>query len=349
MKALKVSIGIVVALLIILVGLGLTAPKEATVKRSISIKASNENVWQHVASLEEQHNWSPWAPRDPNMKFDFEGETGAIGSVYNWSGNEDVGSGYQKITAINPPNRIEQDLVFTAPWESEADVWIEIGDNEGEQVVTWGFKTEFDFVTSIFMLMNDMDASLGPDFEEGLANLKALCESKAEPSPENTNQTYEVDGITIIEKQFGPRSFVGIRKVVKFEDLPTFRQTNFAAVMKEINDAGYETDGAPTCLYWNWDEEKKEADVAAVVPIKGSEVSVVNFETFTVNPSLVCEVIQMGAYENLGTAHEAIEKHMNNRGFFSSQNIAIEEYANDPTTVDPAEIKTIVTYPVSLK
>lgn len=349
MKALKVIVGVIASLIALIVVLGFIAPKEATVKRSISINTSNEVVWNYVSSLEEQHKWSPWAPRDANMEYSFEGDKGTVGSKYNWSGNEDVGSGYQQIKEISPTTKIEQDLVFTEPFASEADVWIEISENEGAQSVTWGFKTEFDFITSIFMIMNDMDASLGPDFEEGLDNLKELCENQAESNSELTEQTFEVDGFTITEKQYGPKTFVGTRQVVKFADLQTFMATNFGGVMQEIADAGFEADGMPTCLYWDWDVENEQTDVAAVVPIKGLEVSVANFETFTIDPGLACQVIHMGAYENLEAAHISIEKHMGERNF-SMANVAIEEYANDPTTVsDPSEIMTIVTYPVRLK
>jgi effector-binding domain-containing protein len=306
-------------------------------------------IWENVKSLEAQHGWSPWAKRDPEMKTTYEGETGQVGSKYSWTGNEEVGSGYQSITAVNEGSRIEQDLVFTAPWESEAKVWIDLLEDGEGQKVTWGFKTEFGFITSVFMLMNDMDAQLGPDFEEGLGYLKEICESQADaPSgDELPTQEYVVDGQTIIETQFGPRTYLTVRDEVKFEDLPKFFEDNYGKIMENVLGAGYEMDGMPSAIYYVWDEENGKADVAAAIPLKSLGVEMEGFESITIEPGLACQIEFMGSYDSLKTPHMALDKHIKEKGFNFS--VGIEEYVTDPATVkDESEIKTLITYPVTL-
>lgn len=349
MKAVKIILGIVIALVAVVVILGIMAPKEAIVERSTTINAPAHVIWENVKSLEAQHGWSPWAKRDPEMKTTYEGETGQVGSKYSWTGNEEVGSGYQSITAVNEGSRIEQDLVFTAPWESEAKVWIDLLEDGEGQKVTWGFKTEFGFITSVFMLMNDMDAQLGPDFEEGLGYLKEICESQADaPSgDELPTQEYVVDGQTIIETQFGPRTYLTVRDEVKFEDLPKFFEDNYGKIMENVLGAGYEMDGMPSAIYYVWDEENGKADVAAAIPLKSLGVEMEGFESITIEPGLACQIEFMGSYDSLKTPHMALDKHIKEKGFNFS--VGIEEYVTDPATVkDESEIKTLITYPVTL-
>ncbi|MGB0430460.1 MAG: SRPBCC family protein [Bacteroidia bacterium] len=347
MKALKIILGVVVGIIVIILAIGLSAPKKAVVERSVNIAAPASTVWNNVKSLEAQHNWSPWAKRDTGMTISYKGETGKVGSKYTWQGNEQVGQGYQTITAINDGNRIEQDLVFTGDWESEAVVWIEVMENGEEQKVTWGFKTEYDFVSSIFMMFMDMESFLGKDFSEGLGYLKDICEKQAmnEASAPKTEE-FTVNGIKITELQFGPKTYISHKETVKFPDIQAFFAKYLPEIMGNIQAAGYELDGMPSAIYYNWDEENQQTEVAAAIPIKGLGVQMGGYETITVHPGLACQVQHYGSYDSLSTVHGAIETHLANRTLTGT--IAIEEYVTDPTTVkDLNELLTVVTYPIT--
>ncbi|MFY0672537.1 MAG: SRPBCC family protein [Bacteroidia bacterium] len=350
MKALKVILGIIVAIIAVFVVLGVMAPKEEIVERSIVIDAPADIVWKNISSLEAQLEWSPWAKRDPEIKNSFEGQPGTVGSKYTWSGNEDVGSGYQSIALIDEGKRMQQDLTFTGDFESHADVWIDILAEGESQNVTWGFKTEFDFVGSVFMLMQDLEAMLGADYEEGLGYLKEICKKQAElnNADDNVGESFEINGQLVVEKSFGPKTYIAVREEVKFEDLPKFFETNYGKIMQKVLGAGYEMDGMPSAIYFVWDEENMKADVAAAIPLKGMEIEIEGFESITVGSGLACQIEFMGSYDSLKTPHMALEKHFENKDYPFS--MAIEEYVTDPTTVETeSEIKTLITYPVVLE
>lgn len=350
MKALKIILGIVIAFVAVILILGIIAPKEEIIERSITINAPSEIIWENINSLKAQHEWSPWAKRDPEMKTSYEGVTGQVGSKYTWNGNEEVGSGYQIISAISEGARMEQKLTFTGDYESNADIWIDLQPEGESSTVIWGFRTEFDFLGSIFMLMQDLEAMIGADYEEGLGYLKEICESDVNAPfiDELPTQEFEVDGQTIIEKQFEPITYLAIRDEVNFEDLPKFFETNYGKIMENVVGAGYETAGMPSAIYFDWDKENQKADVAAAIPLKSLGVEMIGFETITVDPGLVCQIEFIGSYDSLKTAHMALEKHFNNKEYVFS--MAIEEYITDPATVEnESEIKTMITYPVTLK
>ena len=73
--------------------LGLIAPKSYEVSRSIDIKQNIYKTFEYLKSLKKQDEWSPWGKRDPKMKKEFTGTDGEVGAISKWEGNKEVGSG----------------------------------------------------------------------------------------------------------------------------------------------------------------------------------------------------------------------------------------------------------------
>ena len=162
------------ALLIIL--LGIIAPKDYEVNREIDINKSLSEVFSYLKLLKNQDNWSPWATKDPNMKKTFKGNDGEVGCISAWEGNKDVGSGEQEIKNIVNNEIIESELRFMKPFKSTSDAYIKVSDADGGTKVIWGFTGKNKFPISIMMLFMNMDKTVGKDFEEGLAKLKTILE-----------------------------------------------------------------------------------------------------------------------------------------------------------------------------
>ncbi|WP_394971437.1 SRPBCC family protein [uncultured Croceitalea sp.] len=166
--------GIVLLILI----LGILAPKNYDVSRSIIVNKPKNEVFQSLRSLKKQGEWSPWEKKDPNMKKEFTGTDGEVGAKSAWMGNKDVGEGEQEITKIIEGERIEGKLRFFKPWKSEADCYFNVEeDTSSGTKVTWGFSGKNKFPFSIFMLFFSMDKTVGKDFEEGLDSFKILMET----------------------------------------------------------------------------------------------------------------------------------------------------------------------------
>lgn len=174
----SVLIYIVTGLIMLFLILVILAPKGYDVSRSIVVDRSKAEVYHHLKSLKNQDNWSPWSKKDPNMKKEFHGEDGTVGSMTAWEGNKEVGSGEQEITALQKNERIESKLRFLKPWKSESDCYFQLHETEDQKTkVTWGFTGQNAFPLSIMMLFMSMDKMVGPDFEEGLQGLKNHLEN----------------------------------------------------------------------------------------------------------------------------------------------------------------------------
>jgi uncharacterized protein YndB with AHSA1/START domain len=176
MKILKVTGLVLVSIIILFVLAGLILPKEVNLEREIVIEAPVDSVFPMVVSFENFVTWSPWSEYDPHADIRFEGSDGQVGSVYHWSGNDDVGVGSMEIVDLMPNRQIDLKLVFTSPWESESDVYYKFEDAESATKVIWGYSANAPFPTNVVMKLVGMEKMLGKDYDNGLAKLKGMIE-----------------------------------------------------------------------------------------------------------------------------------------------------------------------------
>ena len=177
MSILYIILYIVLGIIALILVLGLIAPKNYHVHRSIVINKDRTSVFEFLKYLKNSEKWSPWEEKDPNMAKQFKGTDGEVGALSAWQGNKDVGEGEQEITKIVADERIESELRFFKPWKSTSDAYLSVDDADGGTKVTWGFSGKHPFIGSIFMLFMNMDKAVGTDFEKGLAKLKGELEN----------------------------------------------------------------------------------------------------------------------------------------------------------------------------
>ncbi|MEX0813240.1 MAG: SRPBCC family protein [Chitinophagales bacterium] len=323
MKALKI-IGILILLLVaVVVILGLVAPKEYNVERSITVDAPSVYVWEYVSSLEAMHEWSPWKDRDTNQVVEYTGEPGTVGSKMTWAGNENVGEGSQEIISITDEERIETELIFLMPFgESKSDAYILLKNGENQTEVTWGFNGSSPFPMNAMLLFMDMDEVLGKDFDEGLNNLKEAVESSYDESAQSS--------LSINEIELDRRVYVLKRDTVKFDAIGDFFEEHLGAVYNAFLEKHEEDEaGMPSGLYYSWDEENMKTYMGAGIQVNSSEVKLKGYETIVLEPGNALQVDYYGAYEGLEEPHTIINDYIaaNGRQYAGP---AVEEYVTDP-------------------
>lgn len=170
---------LVIALLIAaLLAFAATRPDTYAVSRSTTIAAAPETVHAIVDDFHQFPQWSPWQKLDPAMQVTFEGPARGVGAIYRWSGNKEAGKGRMEIVESVPARKVGMDLEFIEPFASKARTDIEIAPAPGGSTVTWHMRGDSNFLTKLMSVFVSMDAMIGKDFEEGLANLKRLAEQK---------------------------------------------------------------------------------------------------------------------------------------------------------------------------
>jgi len=178
MRVLKLTVLILLALVVVVVGIGFLLPKDFAVERSIEINAAPEVVFDEVISLRKWDAWSPWIARDPSIENTYTGPAAGVGAKVTWT-SEKSGDGTQMITLSQRPRRIETALDFGDMGQPKA-YWTFEPSGEGVKV-TWGLKgTTSGPLGGYFAKM--MDGWVGADYEDGLARLKKVVE--AQPADE---------------------------------------------------------------------------------------------------------------------------------------------------------------------
>jgi polyketide cyclase/dehydrase/lipid transport protein len=154
-----------------------TRPNEFRVQRTASIQAAPEKIFPHINDLRRFNTWNPFEKKDPNLKGSYSGAASGAGAAYAFEGNKDVGRGRIEITGSSPGSEVRMKLDFLSPFEAHNFVEFTLRPKGDSTSVTWAIHGPMPFVSKLFSMFCDMDAMIGKEFEQGLAELKSIVES----------------------------------------------------------------------------------------------------------------------------------------------------------------------------
>lgn len=318
MRILKTILYILIALVLILVLLGFVGPKTFDVSRTTTINAPTSVVFPYLKSIKKQNEWGPWAKQDTNMQVTYTGEDGTVGFISAWEGPK-MGKGKQTITSIQG-NTVETELVFYMPWGASTSTgYLHTSDAGTGSDVTWGIRGENDFVGRIMGVFMNMEKDVGPMFDEGLASLKALIEG-------DVNREYKGFKVTTVE--LPERQYVAVRGNLAMTAIPAFMGQHFGHISGELTKANLATDGAPSGLYFVWDEKNGTTEMAAGIPVK-TPAAIPNTEVISVPAGKALLIDYYGPYDGLMNAHLAMDEFSQATGAKTKVPV-IEEYITDP-------------------
>jgi uncharacterized protein YndB with AHSA1/START domain len=176
MKVLRALFFLLLGLVALFFVTGLFLPQTAHVERSMTTTASPATVYGLVDGFKRFNEWSPWASLDPATKYTYSGPETGVGARMEWaSTNPDVGNGSQEVIAVEPGQRVTHKLDFGMDNPTTSTISL-VPEGTGTRV-TWTLDTDFSgsLIGRYFGLA--LDRMVGPDYEKGLAQLKALAES----------------------------------------------------------------------------------------------------------------------------------------------------------------------------
>jgi len=181
MKALKNILITVAALVGLFIVIGLFLPNTWEVQKSVTMAASKENIYEHVANLAKWLEWSPWNDtKDTSLKYTYEGPEIGAGAQQNWTSDK-MGTGWLKITEANPEKGINYDLfIDMGRFQSNLHGEMAFETVDGQTKVTWTDRGENGGNIIRKWMALSMGSMLGKDMEEGLNKLKQIVEATKE-------------------------------------------------------------------------------------------------------------------------------------------------------------------------
>ncbi|NNC94479.1 MAG: hypothetical protein HKN92_02885 [Chitinophagales bacterium] len=336
MKVIKFILLTVVILIGAVLLITAIMPKEYKVQESIEISKPADEIYDYVSNLKNWESFSPWAERDNTLVNEYSGPESGVGSKMSWKG-EVTGVGSLTISEADPGKSITTDLVFVEPFEASSNGFWKFEENEGNTKVTWGNYGKNKWPMEVIFMKLFGFKEISKDFNNGLANLKEVMESMPD------KPSYSMSEFRISEVE--PIAMYSITETMKMSDMEAKMGDHYGALMKHIMDNGQEMSDAPLAVYYEWNVEdgvtKVECGVPVAEPKKGNGM----IEVSQTPGGKVVWVSYIGAYDNLGVAHEAMDT------YIRSNNLEVtgpvwERYVGDPTEVEEEELETIIYYPV---
>lgn len=170
---------IILAVMILLVAAFLiyaaTKPNTFRLQRSANINAPPEKISPFISDFHQWLAWSPWEKLDPELKRSFSGASQGKGAQYQWEGNSNVGTGGMEILEA-APSMIKLKLDFLKPFEAHNFAEFTLEPRDEATNVTWTMYGPQPFMAKVMNVFGMTERMVGPQFETGLNNLKAIAE-----------------------------------------------------------------------------------------------------------------------------------------------------------------------------
>ena len=175
------ALNVAIAVLVVLIAFfGFVSTREGKFKyqRSGLIASPPEKVFAFVSDFRKGQLWSPFAKADPGMKTAYSGEPGTSGATMEFEGNSKVGSGRLEMVSVIPNELVQIKLIMIKPFRAENLVEYRLAPEAGGTRFTWTMSGDGGFFGKLMNVFIDCDKMMGGQFDEGIANLKTLCESR---------------------------------------------------------------------------------------------------------------------------------------------------------------------------
>lgn len=178
LETIAIILAILIAIvLLVIVYASTTRHDTFTYVRSTEINAPVERISPLVSDFKQWRAWSPYEDRDPNLKRTYSGNPSAVGAVYAWEGDRNVGAGRMEIVESTPRNvRIKLD--FFAPFKANNMAEFTFAPKGNATEVVWSMTGKNVLIGKVMSVFLDMDKMIGDDFANGLAAMKAAAESR---------------------------------------------------------------------------------------------------------------------------------------------------------------------------
>jgi len=174
MKIVQWTLAVVGIIALAVAGAGFLLPSTFLVQRSIDIDAPAKKIYDLVVEPRRWSEWSVWTRRDPAMKITYAGPPFGRGAKWSWQSKSE-GNGSMELTRVEPDRAVEYALTF-ADFNMRSTGALRLEPAGNGTRVTWSNSGDVGGNPLKHYIAAAMDRMVGPDFEGGLANLKALAE-----------------------------------------------------------------------------------------------------------------------------------------------------------------------------
>jgi hypothetical protein len=165
---------IILGLIVLFFAAAALMPASYNVEKSIVINKPASVPFEKVANLANYRDWNPWQKMEPNSKTEITGTPASPGHKFSWEGKK-IGVGSLTVKSADPYKTVNLDLQFIKPFKSQANDNWKFEESNGATKVIW--QNDGGLPYPMGRIMGAMIiANLNKQFEQGLKDLKQVCE-----------------------------------------------------------------------------------------------------------------------------------------------------------------------------
>lgn len=151
--------------------------KSIQIVKTVTIKGSNQAVFDMVKLLNNFPKWSPFLAEDPAQKYQVKGVDGTVGAQYHWDGNGGKDLGYQEIAKIDELKFVGMKCDIQKPFVAKPTFEYYFTETPNGIEVKQDFRVESGTVDAFFMWLFGAKAGMEAMNEKGLEMLKKAVET----------------------------------------------------------------------------------------------------------------------------------------------------------------------------
>lgn len=170
-----VALAVILGLVVLVLAFAATKPNEFRWVRSAQMNAAPARILPEITDFHRWEAWSPWDKIDPAMTRTYSGAASGVGAIYEWQGNKKVGRGRMEVLE-STPTQVTIKLDFFEPYEAHNMCEFSAEAKDGGTRLTWAMHGPTPFMSKVMQVFMNLEKMVGKDFENGLANLKAVVE-----------------------------------------------------------------------------------------------------------------------------------------------------------------------------
>lgn len=297
------------------------------VRRSITIDATPETVFDTVADYGTWTKWSPWLGIDKQATVTVTDNPNSVKSIYSWAG-EVVGQGEIEHKQLQRPNKIDDEIRFTKPFKSKSAVSFELQPDGNGTKITWGMNGSLPWF--LFWMASNIETYIGMDYERGLKMLKEYIETGEVLSD------IEVVGIEPVDS----RRIAGVRDSCPTDDVGPTMNAAFAKV-KDVLAGQSPPDGLEMIsVYHPCDLKHRRFEFTSGYAVSADCQTPPDLTEFRLPEGRALHIRHTGRYENLGNAWSGAHQYARYKKIKLAKRAAFEAYRNDPDNTPEAELVT---------
>lgn len=338
MKAIKIILITLAALIGLFIIVGLFLPTEMHVEKSIEIDTPPNVPYMQVANLKNMTAWDPWSNIDENMETSYSGPLFGVENSREWKSiDQNVGVGKMTVSEAEPYKLINTDLDFGDQGLATSYFKFEkMGENKTK--VTWGFDSDMDIPIVGGYIVMAMGGVIEDQYLKGLENLKRVSEAVENQRDLTSTQ------ISFEEVESQKVICISGATTQDDESISALFGQNYGQLMSNVQVNQMEMAGAPMTVNTKWEDNQYEfMNCIPVKEVKGDlSASVLAKDTYA-GPTV--KIIHTGSYDGMDKTYEDV------MAFIEQSNFEIvgnpwEVYISDPGNTPEDKLITHIYFPI---